>query len=143
MTGELRRMPTICTKKESGFTIIEMLIALAILAVGMMAIGRMQILAVRNTTNGNTTTQATMLAQAKMEEIKNTADITTRVDEVEADIDADGNAGGIYTRTTTIATPAAPLDSFLRTVRVQVRWVSYHGGDRTITIDSVTHGQGI
>jgi Tfp pilus assembly protein PilV len=120
-----------------------MLIALAILAVGMLAIGRMQLQTVRNTTNGNTITQATMLAQAKMEQVKNTEDITTLANEIETDIDADGNPGGIYTRTTTITTPAAPLDDFLRTVRVQVRWVTVHGGDRTLTIDSVTHGQGI
>ncbi len=136
-------MPTIESKNQSGFTIIEMLIAIAILSIGMLAIGRMQLMTVRNTTNGNTTTEAAMLAQAKMEEIKNTADITTLVNEVEADIDADGNAGGIYTRTTTITTPAAPLDEFLRTVRVEVRWITHHGGDRTIFIDSVTHGQGI
>ena len=136
-------MPTIRTKNESGFSIIEMVIALAILAVGMLAIGRMQLQTVCNTTNGNTTTQAAMLAQAKMEQIKNTPDIATLADEVENDLDADGNPGGIYTRTTTITTPAPPLDSFLRTVRVEVRWVTHHGGDRTITIDSVTHGQGI
>lgn len=130
-------------KNESGFSVIEVLIAIAILAIGMLAVARMQLVTVRNTTNGNTTTQATMLAQAKMEDIKNTQDITTLADETEADIDADGNPGGIYTRTTTITTPAAPLDAFLREVRVQVRWISHHGGDRTVTLDSVTHGQGI
>ncbi len=136
-------MSTIIGKNESGFSVIEMLIAIAILAVGMLAMARMQLATVRNTTNGNTTTQATMLAQAKMELVKNTADITTLANEVEADLDADGNPGGIYTRTTTITVPAAPLDAFLREVRVEVRWVTHHGGDRTVTIDSVTHGQGI
>ncbi len=136
-------MPTLCTKNENGFTIIELMIALAIRAVGLLAIGRMQLQTVRQTTNGNTITQATMLAQAKMEQIKNTADIATLVNEEETGLDADGNPGGIYTRTTTIAQPAPPLDTFLRTVRVEVRWVTHHGGDRTITIDSVTHGQGI
>ena len=133
-------------KNESGFSIIEMLIALAILAVGMLAVARMQLATVKNTTIGNLTTEATMLAQAKMEEIKNTADITTIADGdyVEADIDADGNAGsGIYTRTTTITTPAAPLDTSLRVVRVEVAWSSVHGGERTVTLDSITHGQGI
>ena len=136
-------MPAMNRKNESGFSILEMVIAIALLGVGILAIGRMQMMTVRNTTNGNTITEATMLAQAKMEQIKNTADITTLVDEVEADLDADGNPGGIYTRTTTIVMPAAPLDSFLRTVQVQVRWVTHHGGDRTITLNSVTHGQGI
>ncbi len=136
-------MSTTASKNQRGFSIIEMLVAIAILSIGMLAIGRMQLMTVRNTTNGNTTTEAAMLAQAKMEEVKNTADITTLVDEVEADIDAEGNAGGIYTRTTTITVPAAPLDDFLRAVRVEVRWVTHHGGDRTVFIDSVTHGQGI
>lgn len=136
-------MPTTANQNQRGFSIIEMLIAIAILSIGMLAIGRMQLMTVRNTTNGNTTTEAAMLAQAKMEEVKNTDDVTTLVDEVEAAIDAEGNAGGIYTRTTTITVPAAPLDDFLRAVRVEVRWQTPHGGDRTIFIDSVTHGQGI
>ena len=136
-------MPTFAKKDESGFSLVGVLIAIAILGIGMLAIGRMQMMTVRNTTNGNTTTEAIMLAQVKMEQIKNTADITTLVDEVEANLDADGNPGGIYTRTTTIVMPAAPLDNFLRTVQIQVRWVTHHGGDRTVTLNSVTHGQGI
>ena len=130
-------------KREGGFSLIDMLIALAILAIGMLAVARMQLATVKNTTVGNLTTQATMLAQAKMEQIKNTQDITTLADEVEPDLDADGNAGGIYTRTTTITIPAAPLDTSLRTVRVEVSWASVHGGERRITLNSVTHGQGI
>ncbi len=130
-------------RDESGFSIIEMLIALAILAIGMMAIARMQIDTVRNTTIGNMTTEATMLAQAKMEEVKNVSDIATLGDEVEANIDADGNPGGVYTRTTTINVPAAPLDNDLRLVRVDVQWTHPHGGNRTVTINSITHGQGI
>ena len=130
-------------RNENGFSIIEMLIALAILAIGMMAIGRMQVATVKNTTLGNLTTEATMLAQAKMEEVKNVPDIAVLADEVEANIDAEGNPGGIYNRTTTITVPAAPLDNDLRMVRVDVQWTHPHGGNRTVTLNSITHGQGI
>ena len=137
-------MPKI--KEESGFSIIEMLIAIAFLAVGMLAVGKMQLATVRNTTNGNTTTQAVMLAHEQMEAIKN-VDNVTDLDATpvitETGIDADGNPGGIYDRTTTIRVPAAPLDQFLREVEVQVNWVTHHGGNRTITLNSVTHGRGI
>ena len=131
-------------RDENGFSIIEMLIAIAFLAVGMLAVGKMQLATVRNTTNGNTTTQAVMLAHERMEALKNVDDITD-LDALapEAPMDAEGNPGGIYTRTTTIRVPAAPLDQFLREVEVQVNWVTHHGGNRTITLNSVTHGRGI
>ena len=131
-------------KDENGFSIIEMLIAIAFLAVGMLAVGKMQLATVRNTTNGNTTTQAVMLAHERMEALKNVDDITD-LDALpaEAPMDADGNPGGIYTRTTIVRQPAPPLDQFLREIEVQVNWVTQHGGNRTITLHSVTHGRGI
>ncbi len=131
-------------KDENGFSIIEMLIAIAFLAVGMLAVGKMQLATVRNTTNANTTTQAVMLAHERMEELKNVDDITD-LDTLaaEAPMDADGNPGGIYTRTTIVRVPTAPLDQFLREIEVQINWVTQHGGNRTISITSVTHGRGI
>ncbi|MBC2733620.1 MAG: type IV pilus modification protein PilV [Desulfobacteraceae bacterium] len=134
---------------EHGFSLIEVLIAVAILAIGLLAIGRMQVATVRNTTNSNTTTQAVMLAHQKMEEIKNTPDITDLADEDESNLDANGNAGGIYTRRTRISNPpniagiATPTSDFAREVEIQVEWTTVHGGNRTITLNSITHGGGI
>jgi len=123
---------------EGGFTLIEVLIGISIFAIGILAVARMQMITVRNTTVGNLTSQATMLAHQKMEELKTTA-FADLINEVENNIDADGNAGGNYNRTTTITTPAAPLDAHARQIQVQVQWNAAHGGNRTIAVNSLTY----
>ena len=127
---------------ESGFTVIEVLIGISIFAIGLLAVARMQMLSVRNTAVGNMTSQATMLANQKMEEIKTMAfdDLDALASPVvENNLDGDGNPGGIYNRTTTIEAPAAPLDSYAREVTVQVQWHAAHGGDRTFELKSLTY----
>ena len=123
---------------EGGFTLIEVLIGISIFAIGILAVARMQMITVRNTTVGNLTSQATMLAHQKMEELKTTA-FADLINEVENNIDEDGNAGGNYNRTTTITTPAAPLDAHARQIQVQVQWNAAHGGNRTIAVNSPTY----
>jgi len=143
MKFDLMRINTAALGEEKAFSILEVLIAIAILAVGMLAIGRLQVTTVRNTTIGNATTQAIMLAHQKMEEVKSEPDLASMVNEVESDIDENGDPGGVYTRTTTITVPPAPLDTYVRQVQIQVQWNIAHGGNRTITINSVARGRGI
>jgi prepilin-type N-terminal cleavage/methylation domain-containing protein len=126
---------------EGGFTLIEVLIGISIFAIGMLAVARMQMLTVRNTTVGNLTSQATMLANQKIEELKTMAfaDLTN---EVENNIDEEGNAGGIYNRTTTIdplAGAGSNLGVHARKITVQVQWNAAHGGNRTVEINSLTY----
>jgi type IV pilus assembly protein PilV len=126
-------------KNAQGFSLIDVLIGMSILSIGILAVARMQISTVRNTTNGNTITEAVMLAQQKMEELKSVQDVTTLADEVENGLEADGTAGaGIYNRTTTIAVPAnASLAANSRQVTVQVQWATVHGGNRTVVLESL------
>lgn len=126
--------------EEGGFSLIELLIGIAIFGIGMLAVARLQYATVRNTTVGNITSQATMLAHQKMEEIKATP-LADLVDEVENNIDADGNPGsGIYNRTTTISVPTDPdLALHARRVDVQVQWNAAHGGNRNFTLSSLTY----
>jgi len=56
---------------QKGFSLIEVLISLIILAVGLLAIGGLQVSAVQGNTFGSHLTQATVLAQNKLEELKN------------------------------------------------------------------------
>ena len=127
---------------EAGFTLIEVLIGISIFAIGMLAVARMQILTVRNTTVGNITSQATMLANQRMEEVK-----TMSLDDLDAlaspivenDIDDRGNPGGIYNRTTTIDPAPGALSTHAREITVQVQWNAAHGGNRTFTLSSLTY----
>lgn len=124
---------------EDGFSIIEVLIGISIFAIGMLAVAQMQYASVRNTTLGNIKSQATMLAHQKMEEIKATPFADLVINEVENNLDAEGNAGGIFNRTTTITVPAPPLDAHARVVQVQVQWNAVHGGNRTFSLSSLTY----
>ena len=54
---------------NGGFTLMEVLIAIAVFAVGMLAVGSMQISAVNNNFAARMRTEATILASEKMEEL--------------------------------------------------------------------------
>ncbi|CAB1064437.1 hypothetical protein D1BOALGB6SA_9231 [Olavius sp. associated proteobacterium Delta 1] len=122
-----------------GFSLIELLIAMAIMALAMLAAATMQLSAVRNTTNGNMVTQANMLAKGKMEELKNTKDLTT-IDGggTASGINDDGQPGGIYDLSWTVDN----LGSSARRITVTVQW---NRGSRTrrIIISSNTRGNGV
>lgn len=56
-------------KWENGFTMIEVLIAIAIFAIGMLAIGSMQLSATHGTTTARSNTELTAFASDWMERI--------------------------------------------------------------------------
>jgi prepilin-type N-terminal cleavage/methylation domain-containing protein len=60
-----------CSKGSSGFSFIELLIAMAILSMGMLAAVSMHFGSARNNTKGNIYTQANMLAKTQLETLKN------------------------------------------------------------------------
>ena len=124
--------------KQSGFSLIEVLIAMAILAISLLAAATMQLGSIRNNATGNMVTQANMLAKAQMEVLKNTSDITTLADGVENNIDADGQPGGIYNRSWTVAN----LGTTARRIAVTVQW-SKRGKSRSIVFSSNTRGNGV
>ncbi len=55
---------------EKGFTLIEVLIGLIILAIGILAIAGMQITSIRGTSFSNNLSQASVLAQNRLEFLK-------------------------------------------------------------------------
>ncbi len=56
---------------KGGFTLIEVLAALTILAFGLLAIGSLQITSVRGNFFSNNVTRATVLAQDRLEQLRN------------------------------------------------------------------------
>jgi prepilin-type N-terminal cleavage/methylation domain-containing protein len=56
-------------EKEKGFTLLEVIIAMAILSVGLLAVGYMQITAIDSNSTANRITEGTTLAQDKLEEL--------------------------------------------------------------------------
>jgi prepilin-type N-terminal cleavage/methylation domain-containing protein len=55
---------------QQGFTLVEVLVAILLLTVGLLALAKMQTGAVASNAIGNQLTQATFLAQDKMEELR-------------------------------------------------------------------------
>ncbi len=56
--------------KRNGFSLIEVLITLVIFAVGMLALGGMEIFSIKGNSFSRGVTEATVLAQDKLEELR-------------------------------------------------------------------------
>ena len=128
--------------EEKGFSLIELLIAMSVMAIGMLAAASMQYSAVRNNTQGNVSTQASMLAKAQLEMLKNQSigsdDLLPGDYTDPSPIDENGNPGGIYNRSWRID----PLGSAARRIRVTVEWTRF-GESRSVVMRSNTKGSGV
>ena len=101
---------------EQGFTVIEVLIALLVLLIGMAGILSMQLTSVQATGFSRHATEATMLAEDKMEELR-TMSGPTLVGDTDT-VNARGEPDtGPFTRVWTI-TPGPPI-----AIEVNVTWV--------------------
>jgi type IV pilus assembly protein PilV len=60
-----------CLRRQEGWTLIEILIAIVVLTVGLLAVGTMQISAIRGNFMGGNTSIALTLASEKMEDLIN------------------------------------------------------------------------
>ena len=126
-----------------GYMLIEALMAIAIFSIGFLAVAALVLTATRNNTRGNILTQANMLGRQQLEQLKNTPDITVLDAEptttTESGIDAYGDPGGIYTRTTTIEDALGFNTS--RAVEVSVYW-TWQGQNRSVVLRTITKGNG-
>ena len=129
-------------KQAKGFSLIELLIAMSVMAIGMLAAASMQYSAVRNNTQGNVSTQASMLAKAQLEMLKNqnigSAVLLPGDYNDPSPIDENGNPGGIYNRSWRID----PLGTAARRIRVTVAWTKF-GQPRSVVMRTNTKGSGV
>ena len=63
-------------RRQNGFSLIEVVVGLVILAIGLLAVAGMQATSVRGNFSSNNVTQATYIAQARLEFLK-TLDIAS------------------------------------------------------------------
>ena len=119
-----------CKRKgESGFTILEVLIAVSILSVGMLAVATMQVSAIRGNHFSDNTTLALALAEQKMEELMGmsyTDGDLTNGQHQENNVDDTGtpDAGGYYKRIWNVTDHTATATGYptMKTVEVIVTW---------------------
>jgi type IV pilus assembly protein PilV len=106
---------------QQGFTLIEVMIALVILAAGLLALMTMQIVSIKSNAFSSEMTYASMLAQSRLEQIRNMpyASITPGVvtDTVPA---RDATKGMAYNVKTQVVdnTPATDM----KTVTLTIDW---------------------
>jgi Tfp pilus assembly protein PilV len=114
-------------------TLIEVLIALFVFAIGSLAIAAMTFMSIQGNSLSNRMTQASLMAQDKMEELMSSQDLTLvplNTDHIEANIDSEGVAGGSYTRNW-VATSQGPTAAS-RWVNVEVSWNDAKGDHRVV-----------
>jgi prepilin-type N-terminal cleavage/methylation domain-containing protein len=132
---------------EKGFTLVEILIAIAIFAIGILAIGKMQLSAITGNYFANDMTKAVTFAQDRIEKLISLPYNDDPLNEVHIDGDAgldanttatadhsELNVGGRYD----IFWNIAP-DHYLKntkTIRVIVRW-SDKGTQKAIALTSM------
>jgi prepilin-type N-terminal cleavage/methylation domain-containing protein len=127
-------------KNSIGFSLIEVVMAMGVFAVGALTVSTLLVSSFQNNRQGNIITQATMLAESKMEDLKSTSDITLLADEDESNIDQNGQPGGTFTRTARITNPLG--GNFSRQIEITVRWTN-KSRVRRVVLTSFSHGNGI
>ena len=80
-------MSPVKTMNLNGFTLLEVMIALAILMIGILATAGLQGIVIRNNTTGNIATQAVLLAQSRIDKIKNQTKISSLNNSFDAETD--------------------------------------------------------
>ncbi len=129
---------------DSGFSIVEMMIAMCIMSIGILAVASMQNTAMTTSSRGNIITMASLLAAQRVEELKNIQDVDD-LDNEDGDVSADTKYGTFTIRTTVARTgydTASDLDS--RLITVNVTWGGPGGwvSDKGVTLQTISLGNG-
>jgi len=113
------------SKKQSGFTLLEVLLAMLILAVALLALAKMSTSVIRGNAFSSKYTQSTTLAEQQLEILENTPF---------ANLASGNDTSGIFTRTWTVAGAGTT-----RTVTMTVSWPDSNapGGTRQTSITTV------
>jgi type IV pilus modification protein PilV len=114
---------------SSGFTMIEVLVAILILTIGIVSAIMMQTSAIHGNQYGNKITQATFLAEDKIEEIKNSSDIGSEV--------GGTSQTGIFTQSWQFTAASGSA----RRITVTVSWAE-QGSTRQVVLNTITRGKG-
>lgn len=151
-------------RMRKGFTILEVVAAVAILSVGMMALSHLQNMSIQHNNASHRATIATILAQDKLEELRSLS-----WDDDQLSDETDNYMGGFdwgspdHTNVDGREGIANPIDEHgynvpdtesapsyqrfwcveddmpgtnMKMVSVQIQWTEY-GRDRTVTLDTI------
>jgi prepilin-type N-terminal cleavage/methylation domain-containing protein len=126
-------------KADSGFTLLEVMIAMGILATGLLAIATAQLWAMHRTGRSRHQTQALHLAQQQMETFHAIpiGSLPVSGNDPNNPLDPDPNDGDVTTFTRSwVVQPDTPLAG-ITTITVTVDWVDRNGSVLTTAIQSM------
>ena len=115
---------------RKGFTLTEVLLGFVILAVGILAIAAMQITSTRGGYSSNNVTRATILAQDKLEYLKNLSYRNSDLGSGERNEDI--ISGTIFSRQYTIV---EDVGNSMKTITVTVQWTDL--GNHSISFSTI------
>lgn len=125
------------TDRQRGFTLIEALISLLVMSFGMLALSGMQISLSRNADVAKQRTEATRLAETRIEEMRSFTGISTGAVNWNG-LDAMVNTTTTTNTTYTVASSMSGVDAdALRAVRVRVSWLDRTGASQEVILSSV------
>jgi type IV pilus assembly protein PilV len=107
-------------RKESGFTMVELLMAMGLSIVGLLGLVSLQMMAIKGNSRARNLSEATALAQERIEMLQMTpySTLSTKAGTETNLSPSPGNTTqNLYTRTTTIAVGASST-----TMTVNVSW---------------------
>jgi len=118
---------------KNGFTLIEVVTGLVLLAIGLLAVVGMQLASVRGNSSSSNLTQASILAQHKLETLRTLAltDDDMTAGHYDTAVTGDGPIPGtIFFREYDVVD-----DADIKTITVTVRWND--GSDRSVSFSTV------
>lgn len=128
------------SKREKGFSFIEVLMAITLLSLGLLTYGITSGKVMTTNIKSSKKTLATTLAQDKIEFIKDPAQFPDHQDSAgtEEHLSRDGlvNAGGPFTRQWSVSPLGATgRDRFMHMVSVTVSW--FNNGPQSVTLSTL------
>jgi prepilin-type N-terminal cleavage/methylation domain-containing protein len=116
-------MRALSLKDKQGFTLVEFLVATAILSVGLLALINLQWMSIRGNHDSKEMTTAVLLAEKKMEKLKNTPYSSLPIGTFYDTNSMDGleQSGGIFTRSWIIQKYEG--SNFMKMISVNVAWI--------------------
>jgi len=132
----------------SGFTLIEVMIVIVILTFGLLALAGMQLHAIHGSDRGRHASNATAIAESKMEQLQQDAwasipDTGGFVADPTAQntVQLDGGAT-LNERAYNVSYQITDLQpTFTRAIDVQVSWTEEGGETRSITLSSIRYNR--
>ena len=118
--------------QQGGFTIVEVLIALVVLLVGLAGILSMQMTAISATGFERHATEASTLAQDKMEALRTLSSTALASGSDQVDPRGVPDPAGLFTRDWTVASGSNEF-----TITVKVTWLEGGGDPYTISMSTL------